>query len=134
MNCTTIRRPLTSDDGPGVCDLRVSAAWLNRLITSAHGEAICGDVTDFDVMSQIALPLPVAVIGAWLGLEPDQCAALRDHSPAIIRLLGGFTDQEALDEGLAASGALIADYLPAAADRRAHPEMTYSACWPPTPT
>jgi cytochrome P450 len=75
----------------------------------------------FDAMAEIALPLPVAVIGAWLGLDPEQCTALREHSPAIIRLLGGFTDQDALDEGLAASAALIADFLPAAADRRAHP-------------
>jgi cytochrome P450 len=51
-------------------------------------ESICADAVaaiatgdDFDVMSQIALPLPIAVIGAWLGLDTDQCAALREHSP-----------------------------------------------------
>lgn len=91
-------------------------------------ETITADIVDaiptgrpFDAMAEIALPLPVAVIGTWLGLDPEQCTALREHSPAIIRLLGGFTDQDALDEGLAASAALIADFLPAAADRRAHP-------------
>lgn len=91
-------------------------------------ESICVDAVSripandpVDVMSQIALPLPVAVIGAWLGLDPEQCAALREHSPAIIRILGGFADQHDLEEGLAASAALIADFLPAAADRRSHP-------------
>lgn len=91
-------------------------------------EAICADTvgtlaTDetFDAMSEIALPLPVAVIGAWLGLDSDQCAALREHSPAIIRILGGFTNDDELKEGLSASAALIADFLPAAADRRTHP-------------
>ncbi|MET4433286.1 cytochrome P450 [Mycolicibacterium sp. 624] len=91
-------------------------------------ESICVDAVSMipaddlvDVMSQIALPLPVAVIGAWLGLDPEQCAALREHSPAIIRILGGFADQHDLEEGLAASAALIADFLPAAADRRSHP-------------
>lgn len=91
-------------------------------------EAICADTvgalaTDetFDAMSEIALPLPVAVIGAWLGLDNNQCAALREHSPAIIRILGGFTDDDELQEGLSASAALIADFLPAAADRRTHP-------------
>jgi cytochrome P450 len=91
-------------------------------------ESICADAVaaiatgdDFDVMSQIALPLPIAVIGAWLGLDTDQCAALREHSPAIIRILGGFADDDELEIGLAASAALIADFLPAAADRRTHP-------------
>lgn len=91
-------------------------------------ESICADAVaaiaaneDFDVMSQIALPLPIAVIGAWLGLDSDQCAALREHSPAIIRILGGFADDDELQAGVAASAALIADFLPAAADRRTHP-------------
>lgn len=91
-------------------------------------DTITADIIDaipdgepFDAMADIALPLPVAVIGAWLGLDPEQCAALREYSPAIIRLLGGFTDEHALEEGLSASAGLIADFLPAAADRRAHP-------------
>jgi cytochrome P450 len=91
-------------------------------------EVICAEVVaavatgeDFDVMSQIALPLPIGVIGAWLALDTDQCAALQEHSPAIIRILGGFADDDELEAGLAASAALIADFLPAAADRRTHP-------------
>lgn len=76
----------------------------------------------FDVMTEIAWPLPVAVIGAWLGLDSGQCAVLRDESPAVIRLLSGITDDVgAVEEGLAASTALVAEFLPAAADRRAHP-------------
>lgn len=74
-----------------------------------------------DAMADIALPLPVAVIGEWLGLDVDQCAALRDHSPAIIRILGGFADRDELEQGVGASAALVADMLPAAADRRTHP-------------
>jgi cytochrome P450 len=91
-------------------------------------ESICADAVsavatdeDFDVMSQIALPLPIAVIGAWLGLDTGQCAALREHSPAIIKILGGFADRHELEDGLSASAALIADFLHAAADRRASP-------------
>ncbi len=95
---------------------------------SAGIESICDAVVSaipvgepFDVMSQIALPLPIAVIGAWLDLDADQCAALREHSPAIVRILGGFADENQLEEGLAAGAALVADFLPAAADRRRHP-------------
>jgi cytochrome P450 len=96
---------------------------LTEGVESICAEAVAAVATgeDFDVMSQIALPLPIAVIGAWLGLDTDQCAALREHSPAIIRILGGFADADALEAGLSASAALIADFLPAAADRRTHP-------------
>lgn len=91
-------------------------------------ESICADVISavdvrdrVEVMSRIALPLPIAVIGAWMGLDTGQCGALRDHSPSIVRILGGFSDDRELREGLAAAAALIADFLPAAADRRARP-------------
>jgi cytochrome P450 len=47
--------------------------------------------------------------------------AARALPPAIIRILGGFADDDELEIGLAASAALIADFLPAAADRRTHP-------------
>ncbi|PXX06295.1 cytochrome P450 [Mycolicibacterium moriokaense] len=96
---------------------------LTEGVESICADAVAAVVTgdDFDVMSQIALPLPIAVIGAWLGLDADQCAALREHSPTIIRILGGFADDDELEAGLAASAALIADFLPAAADRRTNP-------------
>jgi cytochrome P450 len=56
-----------------------------------------------------------------MGLDADQCTSLREHSPAIIRLLGGLADTDDLHAGIGASAALIAELLPAAADRRAHP-------------
>ncbi|MCV7177009.1 cytochrome P450 [Mycolicibacterium sphagni] len=87
----------------------------------------------FDVMSQIAWPLHVAVIAAWLGLDPAQCQVLREHSPAVIRLLSGITDTDTLHVGLAATTALITEFLPAAADRRAHPRddlLSYLATAP----
>jgi len=105
-------------------------------------DAICQSVLDavdpgepVDVMSQIALPLPIAVIGAWLGLDSRQCAALRDNSASIVRLLGGFTDESELHDGLAAAASLIAELLPATADRRAHPAddlLSYIAAGPLT--
>ncbi|MUL47563.1 cytochrome P450 [Mycobacterium sp. CBMA293] len=101
-------------------------SFINRL--SAGIESICHDTIyaipadhTFDAMSQIALPLPIAVIGAWLGLDADQCAALREYSPTIIRILGGFADLEELEHGIGAAAALLTQMLPAAADRRTHP-------------
>lgn len=132
LNSAIVDANMLFTDGPSHSRLRnaVRDLFSRNFITGLTDgvDTITADIINaipagepFDAMADIALPLPVAVIGAWLGLDPEQCAALREYSPAIIRLLGGFTDQRALEEGLAASAALIADFLPTAADRRAHP-------------
>lgn len=132
LNSAIVEANMLFTDGPAHSRLRNADRDLfsrNFIAGLTDGiDTITADIIDaipagepFDAMADIALPLPVAVIGAWLGLDPEQCAALREYSPAIIRLLGGFTDELALEEGLSASAALIADFLPPAADRRAHP-------------
>lgn len=132
LNSAIVEANMLFTDGPTHSRLRnaVRDLFSRNFITGlTEGiDTITADIVNaipagepFDAMADIALPLPVAVIGGWLGLDPPQCGALREHSPNIIRLLGGFTDRDALDEGLSASAALIADFLPAAADRRAHP-------------
>jgi cytochrome P450 len=75
----------------------------------------------FDFMSQIALPLPIAVVGEWLALDPGHAASLRELSPSIIRMLGTLADPVEVAEGFGAAAALMAEFLPLAADRRAHP-------------
>lgn len=75
----------------------------------------------FDFMSQIALPLPIAVVGEWLDLDPGHAASLRELSPSIIRMLGTLADPVEVAEGFGAAAALMAEFLPLAADRRAHP-------------
>ncbi|OBG28745.1 cytochrome P450 [Mycobacterium sp. 852002-51057_SCH5723018] len=77
--------------------------------------------TEFDFMSDIALPLPIAVIGAWLDLEPGSAQLLREVSPVIIRMLGTLADHDEITAGAAASATLMAEFLPMAADRRTHP-------------
>ncbi|GAY16838.1 cytochrome P450 [Mycobacterium sp. shizuoka-1] len=120
-------------DGPAHVRLRgaVSRMFTRGAVVDLRAgiELICADAVSaipagrpFDLMTQVALPLPIAVVGAWLGLDADQCAALRLHSPAIIRILGGVAERGELEDGMAAAAALVADFLPAAADRRAHPQ------------
>ncbi len=75
----------------------------------------------FDFMAEIALPLPIAVAATWLGLDVDSARLLREESPAIARMLGDIGDPGAIDEGAAALAALLTEFLPLAADRRAHP-------------
>lgn len=79
------------------------------------------DGTEFDFMARIALPLPVGVIATWLDLDADTADLLRDLSPAIIAMLGTFADTEETRAGAAAAAALMAEFLPLAADRRTQP-------------
>lgn len=132
FNSAFVEASMLFTDGPAHTRLRgavrdvFARKFINRLDDGL--ELICSDTVSaihagqtFDAMSQIALPLPIAVIGAWLGLDTDHCAALREHSPAIIQVLGGFADTDELEQGLGAAAALLTQMLPAAADRRTHP-------------
>ncbi|BCP39259.1 putative cytochrome P450 [Mycobacterium intracellulare M.i.198] len=76
---------------------------------------------DFDFMAQIALPLPIAIAAAWLGLDVDSTRLLRAESPAISRMLSDFNDVDAVEAGTAAFATLLTEFLPLAADRRRHP-------------
>jgi cytochrome P450 len=75
----------------------------------------------FDFMTDIALPLPIAVAAAWLGLDVDSTRLLRDESPAISKMLGDFVDPDAVEGGTAAFATLLTELLPLAADRRTDP-------------
>ena len=77
--------------------------------------------TTFDFMADIALPIPIVVAGEWLGLDAESSRLLREQSPAIIRMLGALADPDDIAAGAAASAALVTDFLPLAADRRARP-------------
>jgi cytochrome P450 len=75
----------------------------------------------FDFMAEVALPLPIAVAGEWLGLDSKSSRLLREESPAISRMLGAFADTEAIASGTAAFAILLTEFLPLAADRRTTP-------------
>ncbi|WP_423489129.1 cytochrome P450 [Mycobacteroides sp. PCS013] len=75
----------------------------------------------FDFMTDIALPLPIAIIGEWLGLDDAASAVLRQESPVIIQMLGAFADVETVLAGTSAGATLATELLPLAADRRVHP-------------
>ncbi|MGA7052216.1 MAG: cytochrome P450 [Mycobacterium sp.] len=94
-------------------------AGLGTIATTLIDQRPVGAV--FDFMSDIALPLPIAVIGAWLDLDPTSTELLREVSPVIIRMLGSLADHDETAAGAAASVTLMAEFLPMAADRRTHP-------------
>jgi cytochrome P450 len=76
---------------------------------------------EFDFMTDIALPLPIAVAAAWMGLDIDAARLLREESPAITRMLTDSRDNIAIENGTAALATLLTEFLPLAADRRRHP-------------
>ena len=90
-------------------------------IAAATIDTIPAD-TPFDFMAEIALPLPIAVASAWLGLDIDAARLLREESPAIARMLSDISDPGAIEQGAAALATLLTEFLPLAADRRAHPD------------
>jgi cytochrome P450 len=75
---------------------------------------------EFDFMTNIAMPLPIAVAAAWMGLDIDAARLLREESPAISRMLTDSSDTIAAENGTASLGTLLTEFLPLAADRRAH--------------
>ncbi|MGH3581985.1 MAG: cytochrome P450 [Mycobacterium sp.] len=98
-------------------------ADLGTGVQSVADDLICHSATgrEFDFMADIALPLPVAVISAWLDLDAAAAHLLREVSPVIIRMLGTLAEPDEMIAGTTASAMLMAAFLPIAADRRAHP-------------
>ncbi len=127
-----VKHNLLSSDGVRHLRLRRSVrdVFTPTFITGlAEGiQAIAAAVIDhppaamvFDFMADIALPLPIAVVGEWLGLDAESSLLLGQESPAISLMLGAFADPHVIASGVAAFASLLTEFLPLAADRRVHP-------------
>jgi cytochrome P450 len=92
---------------------------VNAIATQAIDGFPAG--ADLDFMTDIAVPLPIAVMAAWLDLSVDAAQLLRDESPVISRMLGDVNDAAAVHAGIAALATLLTELLPLAAHRRSHP-------------
>ena len=99
-------------DGAGHARLRTAArdVFTRSFVANLRAgvEAITAALIDepeagvaFDFMADIALPLPIAVIGGWLNLEPATARLLRELSPVIIRMLGALADPDEIAAGAA---------------------------------
>jgi cytochrome P450 len=132
MGSDLVDRSMLFADGANHDRLRGSVrdvftrSFITGLTTGV--EAIASAVIDhlptakaFDFMADIALPLPIAVAGEWLGLDPESSRLLREQSPAIIQMLGTLADPDDIATGAAAFATLLTEFLPLAADRRTNP-------------
>lgn len=132
MDPNILRRNILTTDGANHHRLRgaVRDVFTRTFITGLTDgiEAIASETIDhtptgveFDFMTDVALPLPIAVAAAWLGLDVESARLLREESPAISRMLGDFVNPDAVEGGTAAFATLLTELLPLAADRRTHP-------------
>ncbi len=132
MNPDILRRNILFTDGADHRRLRCSVRDLfTRTFIAGlrHGIAtLAADTIDsipagveFDLMTDIALPLPIAVAAAWIGLDIPAARLLREESPAITRMLTDSSDTTAIENGTEALATLLTEFLPLAADRRSHP-------------
>jgi cytochrome P450 len=127
-----IHRSMLFADGAGHRQLRGSVrdvftpafiAGLNAGVEAITAAVVHQPATSapLNFMSEIALPLPLAIVGEWLNLDTQSATLLRELSSVIIRMLGSLADPEEVRAGAIASATLMAQFLPLAADRRAHP-------------
>jgi len=99
-----------------IADLREGIATI-----AAHTIDSLPAGVEFDFMTEIALPLPIAVAAAWMALDIDTARLLREESPAITAMLANSSDLSGIENGTDAIATLLTEFLPLAADRRAHP-------------
>lgn len=72
----------------------------------------------FDFMAEVALPLPLAVIGEWLRVDASTMKLLRAQAPAVIEMLVPLATSEEVIAATAASLTLVTHFLPIVASRR----------------
>lgn len=75
----------------------------------------------FDFIAEVALPLPLAVIGEWLGIDAASTRLLRDQAPAVIEMLVPLATAEEVTAAMTASVTLVTHFLPMGASRRENP-------------
>lgn len=75
----------------------------------------------FDFMAEVGLPLPLAVIGEWLGVDEATTMLLRAQAPAVIEMLVPLATDEEVTAATTASVTLVTHFLPMAASRRENP-------------
>lgn len=127
-----LRRNILFTDGTDHLLLRsaVRDAFTRNFVTELRDgiDTIAADTVDsipsgveFEFMTDVALPVPIAVAAAWMGLDINAARLLCEESPAITRMLTDSSDTIAIEKGLDALATLLTEFLPLAADRRRRP-------------
>lgn len=75
----------------------------------------------FDVMEDLARPLPISVMAEWMDLGVDGASLLWEESPALVRMLDVGVEPANLQPAAEAFTALVGHLLPLAVERRRDP-------------
>jgi cytochrome P450 len=94
---------------------------VDELLDHATERAHASPDHTFDVISELAFPLPFAVISELLGMPDADRDALRDVSHTLVLTLEPLTPPEAIPRLIAASDAMAAHVDDAIEWKRAHP-------------
>jgi cytochrome P450 len=126
------RRSMVVSDGAAHLRLRgavrdvFTASFISGLTegVDAIAEAVIDHPptgTVFDFVAEVALPMPLAVIAEWLGLDAASSTLVGEQARAIIPILLPLATAEEITAGVTASVTLVAHFLPLAAARRSSP-------------
>jgi cytochrome P450 len=83
---------------------------------------------DFDVMSDLAYPIPLAVICELLDTGTEMAVALRHRTPRLVGLIDPLADQETVDEAMSSGVALMLELVPFVAERLGRPGPDLLSC------
>jgi len=87
-------------------------------------------------MSELAYPVPLAVICEMLDTGTDMAVALRRETPRLVGLIDPLAGQETIDDAMSSAIALMLELVPIGADRQARPatDLLSSLVSPPAGT
>jgi cytochrome P450 len=95
---------------------------LRARIGAICDAALCSqEIETLDVMSEIAYPVPLAIICELLDVGPDMAEVLRWETPRMTATLDPMADPEAVETGAAAGFAVMLELVPLVADRKVRP-------------
>ena len=112
---TRLRRAISSHLSPKAAELL--RPRIRAIVRAAFGG--CPPDEELDVMSELAYPVPLAVICEMLDTGTDMVVALRRETPRLVGLIDPLAGQETIDDAMSSAIALMLELVPIVADRRA---------------
>jgi hypothetical protein len=113
---TRLRRSLSGYLTPRAVErLRARIGAISDAALGSHESAA------LEVMSQVAYPVPLAVICELLDVGPEMAEVLRQETPRMTAMLDPLAEPEAVEAGAAAGFAVMLELVPVVADRKVRP-------------
>jgi pimeloyl-[acyl-carrier protein] synthase len=92
---------------------------VRAIVSSALGALEPGE--PFELMDEVAYPVPLAVMCELLDTGTDLALTLRNETSSLVGLLDPLADEEAVAAGVSAALGLMLELVPLVAERRAAP-------------